>query len=238
MTRLLCGSAGTLGIITRATFRIKAIPERCTAFCADGTLDACDAVATQVRCAKIEPVWAMAVPRALSSPAATWRLWVGFEGFSETVDFQLERLQERVGTQPLSAVQAADYDLYEGIAGPLFRSLADRPFVARIHCRSDRLLQTLAALPTALAEQVGMLDLLNGCIWAGMPGLESTDWQAACRAAADHQGHAVLMKADSEFKRHHDVFGMAQPAWTIMQRIKAVLDPHNVFCPGRMPGRA
>ncbi len=238
MTRLLCGSAGTLGIITRATFRIKAIPERCAAFCADGTLDACDAVATQVRCAKIEPVWAMAVPRALSSPAATWRLWVGFEGFSETVDFQLERLQERVGTQPLSAVQAADYDLYEGIAGPLFRSLADRPFVARIHCRSDRLLQTLAALPTALAEQVGMLDLLNGCIWAGMPGLESTDWQAACRAAADHQGHAVLMKADSEFKRHHDVFGMAQPAWTIMQRIKAVLDPHYVFCPGRMPGRA
>jgi FAD/FMN-containing dehydrogenase len=38
-------------------------------------------------------------------------------------------------------------------------------------------------------------------------------------------------------KKHNDVFGTTRPEWKIMHRIKAALDPHNIFAPGRLPGK-
>ena len=46
LTRLMAGSAGTLGVIIRANFRVAMIPERCMAVTADGDLDDCAAMAT------------------------------------------------------------------------------------------------------------------------------------------------------------------------------------------------
>jgi FAD/FMN-containing dehydrogenase len=33
------------------------------------------------------------------------------------------------------------------------------------------------------------------------------------------------------------VFGPPQPEWSLMHRVKTILDPKHVFAPGRMPGR-
>jgi FAD/FMN-containing dehydrogenase len=81
------------------------------------------------------------------------------------------------------------------------------------------------------------VDFASGCIWAAFDALDAGRWHLLTQMAARHQGHALLVKAPTEFKQAHDVFGPPRTGWTLMHRIKAVLDPHHIFCPGRMPGR-
>ena len=60
LTRLMAGSAGTLGFITRATFRVAMIPESCMAVTADGDLEACAAMATALVTANRIPAFVVA----------------------------------------------------------------------------------------------------------------------------------------------------------------------------------
>jgi len=48
MTRLIAGSAGTLGVITQVTLKTATRPERCAAISAEGPLDACANLALEV----------------------------------------------------------------------------------------------------------------------------------------------------------------------------------------------
>ena len=44
----------------------------------------------------------------------------------------------------------------------------------------------------------------------------------------------MIEKAPEEFKQENDVFGRSRPEWGIMHRLKNVLDPENIFAPGRL----
>jgi FAD/FMN-containing dehydrogenase len=67
VTRLLAGSAGTLGFITELTFRIQAVPACCAAVRGDGTLEQIEAAAGWLLQSKLEPNFVVA---AGSGPAA------------------------------------------------------------------------------------------------------------------------------------------------------------------------
>jgi FAD/FMN-containing dehydrogenase len=82
-----------------------------------------------------------------------------------------------------------------------------------------------------------MLDSGNGRIYAGINGLSDKQWRKLCEDAANHKGHVVLEKAPDGFRENNDVFGLPHPAWKLMHRVKAELDPENVFSPGRLPGK-
>ena len=81
------------------------------------------------------------------------------------------------------------------------------------------------------------LDFGCGRILAGFEVMQADGWQQICDFGAKRGGHVLLEKAPVEFKKHNDVFGPARPEWKIMHRIKAALDPHNIFAPGRLPGK-
>ena len=110
-------------------------------------------------------------------------------------------------------------------------------FLCRIHCRPDQLPILLAQSAESLPNAVSWADFGSGCIWATFDTLDTAQWHRLIQMADRHQGHALLVKATDKLKQAHDVFGTSRSSWTIMHRIKAVLDPHNIFCPGRMPGR-
>ena len=55
--------------------------------------------------------------------------------------------------------------------------------------------------------------------------------------SVDLSGHLMLKKAPAEFKKNHDVFGPVRPEWKIMHKVKEALDPHQIFSPGRLPGK-
>jgi FAD/FMN-containing dehydrogenase len=84
-----------------------------------------------------------------------------------------------------------------------------------------------------------MISLDFGCgrVMAGIDDLSDEQWSLLCELALEHDGHILLEKAPDEFKKRNDVFGLPSSAWKVMHRIKAELDPHNLFAPGRLPGR-
>jgi glycolate oxidase subunit GlcD len=237
MTRLIVGSAGTLGVITQATFRVAAIPEQCRVLKGRGALADCSRVALELLASDNPPIFAVGLPGAAADSADTWTLGVGFEGFGLQVTAQLDRLARLYARSGLMADTPESYDLYDGWIGPQSAHLVQGSFLCRIHCRPDRLQAFLAECVEYLPKAVVWVDFGSGCIWAAFDMLDAAQWNGLTQTAVRHQGHALLVKATDKFKQAHDVFGPPQTGWTIMHRIKAVLDPHHIFCPGRMPGR-
>ncbi|MDP3284702.1 MAG: FAD-binding oxidoreductase, partial [Desulfobacterales bacterium] len=234
MTRLLAGSAGTLGLITRVTLRTATCPQRCAAISATGTLDACANLATSVLGSRLGVAFAAAVPETGST---CWRLHLGFEGFRETVASQLAQAQVLLARAGFGSESANDYDVWCGpFAGP-FTAIAGHSYALRVGTPPDLI---AAAAQLIVRQEPAMSILVDfGCgrILAGIDLMTDGLWKELGRRIHELEGHVVLEKAPDEFKQRNDVFGPLRPEWNLMHRIKAVLDPKHLFSPGRMPGR-
>jgi glycolate oxidase subunit GlcD len=120
MTRLITGSAGTLGFISEATWRVSTIPERCAAISAGGSLQACAATAREIVQSKLSPIYVTCLPEGSSGD---WKIIVGFEGFSETVAYQLEKCGAVLETAQLQALEKSDYSVHEGRFGDVYEKV-------------------------------------------------------------------------------------------------------------------
>ena len=92
LTRLFVASAGTLGFLTEVTFRVASLPQRCIALAASGSFSRCRDAAAELLQSKLEPTFVIALPgdAPMQPPGrGNWQLNAGFEGFEETVDFQV-----------------------------------------------------------------------------------------------------------------------------------------------------
>ena len=236
ITRLMAGSAGTLGLLTEATFRILAIPEVCRAVVARGTLQACAAAAAKVLGSRLDPTLVAAVP-AGADDAAAWVLRLGFEGFDVTVRAQAQRCAALVAEAGLAEAGIEDYATREGPHAEHFALLFADPFVLRADLPIGHAPGFVEAAARALGDARMLVDFGCGRVTAGLASLSDGDWVLLCTQADDRAGHVVLEKAPLDFKRRHSVFGTARASWEIMHRVKDALDPHSIFAPGRLPGR-
>jgi glycolate oxidase subunit GlcD len=234
MTRLIAGSAGTLGLITQATLKTLTRPERCAAISAVGTLDGCADLALEALKSNIGAVFAAAESQGAESG---WRLSIGFEGFGDTVASQLARARAVVGRAGLQGVAERDYDLLEGPFAEVYGRIAACPFVIQLNAAADLTASAARALCRQTSPQGLLADFGGGRVTVGSAALSPAAWPEICRHAAREGGHALLEKAPDDFKKDRDVFGPNRPEWKVMRRIKAILDPKHVFAPGRMPGR-
>ncbi len=234
MTRLVTGSAGTLGVITQMTFKTATRPEKCAAIFGDATLEACANLAPELLGSSIGAVFAAAEP---AGPDTGWRLYLGFEGFGETVDSQVARAAIRLNQAGFTSIGVKDYDLLAGPFGDVYQSLAACPFVLSMGGAADRTASTAQALSRRAAADHILADFGSGKVTAAATALNAETWQELNLYASRQGGHAILEKAPDEFKKGSDVFGSTQPEWNIMHRIKDILDPQHIFSPGRLPGR-
>jgi hypothetical protein len=88
-----------------------------------------------------------------------------------------------------------------------------------------------------LPESRLFVDYGCGRIFVGFENMPNGLWPQLCEAGSQLGGHVVMEKATAEFKTNNDVFGVHRPEWKVMHRIKAALDPQQVFSPGRLPGK-
>jgi FAD/FMN-containing dehydrogenase len=234
LTRLVAGSAGTLGIITRVTMRTATRPERCAALAAVAGLQECARLATVVLGSSLGAAFATAEP---DEGADRWRLRFGFEGFEMTVASQLSHAQTLLEQAGFSDPRAEDYDVVAGPFGGIYRRIDGRSFVLRAGVASDRLVQAVAALNQPSRMEVALVDFGCGRLLAGYSAMTDDAWQAIGKSVSVLAGHATLEKAPDEFKQRNDVYGPPRPEWKLMHRIKEILDPQRVFAAGRMPGR-
>ena len=248
VTRLLVGSAGTLGFITELTFRIQALPQNCVAVGARGSLEQCGTAAAWLVKSKLEPNLVVAVPDHVAASlrdagsghgvtGPLWQLIAGFEGFRATVDAQLAGCREGLEKHGLTCQSPWEYPAREGVCQTFFDLHYRSPFLLRVDLPPNRVVAFLAA-QRQLASEAGMLvDWGCGRIIASLPDLADAAWTRWCDAAAGEEGTVVLGKAPDAFRREHDVFGTPRADWKIMHNVKAALDPHGIWAPGRLPGK-
>jgi len=240
LTRLMVGSAGTLGLIAELTFRLYPLPQRCVALAATGSFEQCSAAAAKLLGSKLEPNLVVAVPERATlqiGDGRPWQLIAGFEGFEETVDFQLAGAREIAAEAGLGDSQRRGYSYREGVCGRFFDALEKAPFILRTDLTADEVSAFVQAVRGALPDAAVLVDFGCGRITTAASQLTDEAWARYCTLARQSRGHVLLEKAAAEFARRHDVFGLPQSDWPLMHRVKAALDPHRVFVPGRLPGK-
>lgn len=234
MTRLITGSAGTLGFISEATWRVSTIPERCAAISAIGSLDACAATATEIVQSKLSPIYVTGLPDKASG---AWKLVVGFEGFPGTVDYQLEKCRAVLDKANLQSTEHSDYPVHTGRFGDVYENIGPSPFILRADLPLDRVADVTDALDGRPVQSGMLLDFGCGRILAGLPALGNDDWTRLSDLIAQRDGHCLLIKAPDDFRKDNDVFGSPRTEWKVMHRIKAAMDPDSIFAPGCLPGK-
>jgi FAD/FMN-containing dehydrogenase len=240
ITRLMTGSAGTLGFITEATWRVSTMPERCAAITAAGSLDACAATALEILKSNCLPVFVTCIPgiqTAVGADHSNWNIVVGFEGFSQTVDYQIEKCRAMLQEHQLNVLEPTDFPVHEGKFGEVYNRLSPSSYILRGDFLLKRVSDFIKALDEVLSVSQVFLDFGCGRILAGLEQLSDEQWHRICILASENDGHVLLEKAPDDFKKRSDVFGLPNAAWKIMHRIKAELDPDNIFAPGRLPGK-
>jgi len=240
MTRLLTGSAGTLGFISEASWRVSTLPERCAAISADGSLGACAATAREIVQSKLSPIYVTCLPADPAFNAKNsenWKIMVGFEGFSQTVDYQMEKCEAVLETAGLQSLEKTDYSVHEGNFVDEYSQMARSPFILRADFPLDRVAGFLGMLDDHPSLSQIFLDFGCGRLLAGLDELSDDDWAHLGEIIDQQSGHGLLVKAPDDFRQRNDVFGRPRPEWKVMHRIKAALDPDNIFAPGSLPGK-
>ena len=234
MTRLIAGSAGTLGLITRVTMKTATRPERCAVVSACGGPEACGNLAAQLLGSSLGAVFATAAP---DDGGERWRLQFGFEGFGETVAAQLARAEALFEKADFRSVRAEDYDVLTGPFFGMYDRIAGCPFVLRAGVPPDRAGRAAEILRRQARVEALLVDFGCGRILAGSSEVSEGSWHEIGQRLRELAGHAVLEKSPDEFKTRNDVFGPPRPEWNLMHRVKDILDPKHIFSPGKMPGK-
>ena len=239
ITRLMVGSAGTLGMITEMTLKVATFPERCCALTVHGTLNDCAKAAAEIIQSNLWPTCIVAVPAEPTGPdrnAEHWELSIGFEGIARSVASQVKRAEQLLQQGAMQSIGVKEYDSIEGRFTESYQLLEGFDFLLRADAPINQLADLFADFTPFLPRHYPFLDLGNGRVWVGLETMTGDNWLRLADLSAEQGGHAFMEKATGKFKKENDVFGRYRPEWDIMHRLKTVLDPGNIFSPGRLPG--
>lgn len=237
LSRLLCGSFGTLALVVSATFKLAPLPAA-----------SCTVVATAGNAQRLGRL-ALAFAAVPLAPSAV------------ELDSPPARMLIRFETTPAAAEQqaAAACDLCKRHEAPttLLQGLVERDawrsYEARLWDTEGTLLK-IAVLPSHVGDLVDLIERATAS--------HSVDYRVGGRAAlgvlflklrgdverhmeivrevrqtaAARGGSAVLLSTPVSTERRIDSWGEVGDSLRIMRAVKARFDPHGTLNPGRGPG--
>ena len=243
MTKLYCGSLGTLGVITQATLRTAPLPPSTAT--AAVTCDSA-AAATDIVLAAWDSGLAFEAAEVLSPTAgnavvgdARWAALLRAAGGHAAVDRSLRDLGA------LASVYSGRMTIHdeESAWDAWGRAFAPRDVTFVGSVRPSAVASTIATMDRRLA---GAGFALSATVSAGVirgvmrppAGSATIAAIAAAHAVVErHGGTMVIESAPPAAKAALDVFGEPRGDIAIMRRIKEEFDPRRTLSPGRFIGR-
>lgn len=220
LVKLMCGSWGTLGVMTEISLKVLPAVDAEVTLVISG-VSAVDAVA--------------AMSRALGSPyevsGAAWingDVWLRLEGFEASIAYRAGMLEGLLGSfGDVSRVQA-DWSTVRD-ARPLWGCDA----VWRVSVKPSDGPAVVAALPEGAQA---LMDWGGGLVWVGQIGGEAGATHAALQAqVASLGGHATLIKGPEALRAAVPVFQPEAPGVaTLSAALRARFDPRGILNPGLM----
>ena len=238
LARLLCGSFGSLAIITHATFKLAPAPPASTTVLVSapqaGTLAE---LALAVAAAPL-------TPSAIEIEAPGARLLIRFETTEGAAD------RQAAATCALCAGRGVDAQILKAEA----ETTAWRDYERRLS-PPQAAVARLAVLPTQVGDVLEHVTRVAGkrhvnCVIGGRvalgvlviavtgPSAEAvaTTIDELRRNAWARGGSVVVRSAPADVKALVEVWGDVGDGWPIMQSVKMRFDPNRILNPGRGPG--
>ncbi len=244
LSKLYCGSWGTLGLIVEASFRVAPLPEASTlAVLPLPAARNAEEISDRLLESDLDPsfLWLLNPPAArtvLGEAEDAQYLVIGFEGSVEYVAQQRETLgAPTLAPEHAAPVRARLRDF----------ALVDAPMSVTFHILSSQV-GAFARMVEWTARRAGFTALVAadaavGIVYAHItPNEDKVDWVAFHTDLADKAlrvgGSCIIERMPPELR----AFGV--PVWTpllpdfaLMARVKQSLDPHRMWNSGRFVGR-
>ncbi|MBV7395132.1 FAD-binding protein [Mameliella sediminis] len=227
LVKLMCGSWGTLGVLTEVSLKVLPIPEA-SASVLIGGLNEAEAIEVMSR-ALTSPYEVSGAAHAPEGPDGVPSTLLRLEGFAGSVAYRAERLQEMFGSLTLRVETEADrvaalwrwvrdVEMMQGTGGDVWK-FSVRPGTAPA---------LVAQLRAAHPVRHVLYDWGGGLIWVECdPG---TDLRPP-----NLQGHATLIRGSEATRLSLPVFQPEPPAIAALtQGIRARFDPRGMLNPGIM----
>jgi glycolate oxidase FAD binding subunit len=219
--------AGTLGVITQATFKVAPLPARSETIQLDASLDELMSITARISdgLLAVGAIVLFKVTKGLG-----WSLLVRFAGGAAAV----ERSRNETASMLTSGrVKAPEREL----RGPALLRLLTSPVVARASVVPAFVVETCEAL-SALNARVAAYPTAGIIYGAWEPdGISAGGLRELRRlCVGPGLGALVLERGPLELKREVGVWGEPRDDFELMRRLKAELDPKGILNPGRYLG--
>ena len=240
LCKLLCGSHGTLGVITEVTLKVLPAPET-TGTLALPALDATIGAAALsaglgspfgVSAAAWLPADSTALVPELASFGRSVAL-LRIEDFADSVVYRLARLRHTLGIAAAEVLDdATSRAVWRAIGNAAPLPAQDSDAVWKVSVRPSAGPGVLSAGAATGAR--GFLDWGGGLVWLAGPtdAATHTKIEAAAHAA---RGTWTLLRGPEALRTAVQVVPPEQsPLAAITRRVKAALDPRGILNPGRI----
>ena len=246
LMKLQIGALGTLGVITQLTLKVKPKPEAsATVAFSCGSGAHIPQLVDLLHGSNSRPVAVQlvspSVSRRVDLGTRAFGFFVGFEGQTTTVEWQVETLLAELAGAPGIDVSQRRGSEAEAVWGTLC-ALQTRP--------ESRLIYKVSTLPSQVAayfarSAAGGPDLifaeaLSGTIWFASTDEPTDETVARMRDVIDNPSgpkdgrHVTVRRCPTEWKTAATLWGTPPAGWELMRHVKRTLDPDDVFNPGRL----
>ncbi|WP_193370318.1 glycolate oxidase subunit GlcE [Pelagibius marinus] len=243
LCKLLCGSYGTLAVMTDVTVKVLPRPEKTWTVLVTG-LDDATALAAMTRAlgSPHEVSGAAHLPAAQAAKSAvTYVTGAGtavtalrLEGPDPSVEYRCAALRKEL------ADLGATEELHSHNSLAFWQELRDvRPFVGQEGLAVWRISVAPSAGPgvvAAIGEGEAFYDWGGGLIWLALPAVgDAGAGEVRAAVAAAGGGHATLVRAPEALRAAEAVFQPQDAAKAMLsEKVKDGFDPKRVLNPGRM----
>ena len=234
LTKLMIGSLGTLGVITRAAFRLHPIPVDTASY---SITVGSAGEASKLVLAILGSYVIYTALQVRTERADQLTLDVKFEGIPESLQDQREKLAQLAGGYEIMPSSKDVWDarrqLFTGADNSVICKCSVLP--AQIGSLCDGIFRQVDATDTKAAIVAQGTGLAEVRLDAGL--LSLTKAVAGLRSEVDRlHGTMVVEQCPLAMKESLDVWGGLKDAVPLMQQIKGKFDPARTLNPGRFVG--